>query len=51
MGVDSGLGTYRGANAGVWKAGDELGLDYDQLCRSQWLEVAESGRFKAARGC
>jgi hypothetical protein len=37
MGVDSGLGTYRGANAGVWQAGHDLGLDYDQLCRSQLL--------------
>eukprot|EP01050_Picozoa_sp_SAG11_P017161 SAG11_NODE_2439_length_3363_cov_1.689951_2_plen_276_part_00 len=38
MGVDSGLGTYRGVNAGVWQAGHDLGLDYDQLCRSQHFD-------------
>jgi NAD-dependent SIR2 family protein deacetylase len=37
MGVDSGLGTYRGANAGVWRAGHDLGWSYEQLCRSQHL--------------
>lgn len=32
MGVDSGLGTYRGANMGVWPPLKELGIDYREIC-------------------
>jgi NAD-dependent SIR2 family protein deacetylase len=30
MGVDSGLGTYRGTNAG------HFGLDYEAICQPRW---------------
>merc|ERR1719160_709322 len=32
MGVDSGLGTYRGRHAGVWPPLDTLGVDYSEIC-------------------
>lgn len=32
MGVDSGLGTYRGARMGVWPPLKELGIDYREIC-------------------
>lgn len=32
MGVDSGLGTYRGARAGVWGPLETLGIDYGEIC-------------------
>lgn len=32
MGVDSGLGTYRGAAMGVWPPLEALGIDYREIC-------------------
>ena len=31
MGVDSGLGTYRGVNAG------NFGMDYEEICQPKWF--------------
>lgn len=32
MGVDSGLGTYRGRHAGVWPPLETMGIDYAEIC-------------------
>ena len=31
MGADSGLGTYRGVNAG------HFGIDYEEICQDKWF--------------
>jgi len=37
MGVDSGLGTFRGRNAGVWAPLKALGIDYTAMTRPDWF--------------
>lgn len=38
MGVDSGLGTFRGKKAGVWDGLEAVGLDYADICEPHWFE-------------
>jgi len=38
MGVASGLGTFRGVNAGVWPPLKKLGLDFTDLSDPVWFE-------------
>ena len=38
MGVDSGLATYRGRNAGVWPPLAKLGLDLSEMSNPQWFD-------------
>lgn len=38
MGVDSGLKTYRGRNAGVWEPAHVLGLGYTEMCDPDWFD-------------
>ena len=38
MGVDSGLGTFRGKNAGVWPPLLKRGLDFSEVSDPQWFE-------------
>lgn len=37
MGVDSGLGTFRGRNAGIWPPLQRLGLDFPQVSTPNWF--------------
>ena len=37
MGVDSGFGTFRGRNAGVWPPLQELGYDFTEMSNPQWF--------------
>eukprot|EP00667_Euglena_gracilis_P017263 EG_transcript_18161 len=37
MGVDSGFGTFRGRNAGVWPPLLELGLEFPDMSNPQWF--------------
>lgn len=39
MGVDSGLGTYRGAKMGVWPPLKALGIDYREICTPDALNT------------
>ena len=43
MGVDSGLGTFRGKNAGVWPPLLKRGLDFSEVSDPQWFE--DDARF------
>ncbi|CAE8707303.1 unnamed protein product [Polarella glacialis] len=38
MGVDAGLGTFRGTHAGVWPPLERHGLDYADVCQPRWFE-------------
>eukprot|EP01065_Artemidia_motanka_P029566 TRINITY_DN35661_c0_g1_i1.p1 TRINITY_DN35661_c0_g1~~TRINITY_DN35661_c0_g1_i1.p1 ORF type:complete len:358 (+),score=70.81 TRINITY_DN35661_c0_g1_i1:129-1076(+) len=38
MGVDSGLGTFRGRNAGVWPPLRALGIDFSEMSCPRWFE-------------
>lgn len=38
MGVDSGLGTFRGHRSGVWEGLDAIGLRYEEICDARWFE-------------
>mmetsp|Transcript_86813 Transcript_86813/g.268795 ORF Transcript_86813/g.268795 Transcript_86813/m.268795 type:complete len:672 (-) Transcript_86813:37-2052(-) len=38
MGVDSGLSTFRGKNAGVWPGLEELGMAYEEICEPHWFQ-------------
>jgi len=38
MGVDSGLGTFRGGKAGVWEGLQEVGLAYEDICQPSWFK-------------
>eukprot|EP01006_Ploeotia_vitrea_P008356 TRINITY_DN19813_c0_g1_i1.p1 TRINITY_DN19813_c0_g1~~TRINITY_DN19813_c0_g1_i1.p1 ORF type:complete len:300 (+),score=17.86 TRINITY_DN19813_c0_g1_i1:21-920(+) len=38
MGVDSGLGTFRGRHAGVWPPLKELDMDYTDICDPCWFK-------------
>jgi NAD-dependent SIR2 family protein deacetylase len=44
MGVDSGLGTYRGTNAG------NFGVDYEEICQPRWFEESPEGSPELAWG-
>mmetsp|Transcript_124987 Transcript_124987/g.365059 ORF Transcript_124987/g.365059 Transcript_124987/m.365059 type:complete len:683 (+) Transcript_124987:125-2173(+) len=37
MGVDSGLGTFRGNQKGVWAGLDAVGLAYEEICQPKWF--------------
>lgn len=37
MGVESGLGTFRGATKGVWPGLDAVGLAYEDICHPKWF--------------
>lgn len=37
MGVDSGLGTFRGGKKGVWIGLDAVGLAYEDICQPKWF--------------
>jgi len=37
MGVDSGLSTFRGKNAGVWPGLEDVGLAYEDICHPRWF--------------
>lgn len=39
MGVDSGLGTFRGVNRGVWPPLRAMNLDFSQLSEPSWFET------------
>lgn len=39
MGVDSGLSTFRGRNAGVWQGLDVVGLAYEEICDPKWFNT------------
>ena len=38
MGVDSGLGTFRGRNAGVWPPLKDLGMDFTEMSTPSHFE-------------
>lgn len=38
MGVDSGIGTFRGANAGKWPPLEERNMDFTQMSTPSWFE-------------
>lgn len=38
MGVESGLGTFRGATKGVWQGLEDVGLAYEEICHPRWFE-------------
>lgn len=38
MGVDSGLGTFRGSKAGVWPGLEDIGLAYEEICQPTWFK-------------
>merc|ERR1719310_2375533 len=38
MGVDSGLGTFRGRNAGVWAPLRALQMDFSEMSCPSWFE-------------
>mmetsp|Transcript_57621 Transcript_57621/g.166827 ORF Transcript_57621/g.166827 Transcript_57621/m.166827 type:complete len:1106 (-) Transcript_57621:140-3457(-) len=38
MGVDSGLGTFRGGRRGVWQGLEEVGLAYEDICDAKWFQ-------------
>lgn len=37
MGVDSGLGTFRGGHRGVWQGLEAVGLAYEEICDPRWF--------------
>jgi len=37
MGVDSGLGTFRGGHRGVWDGLESVGLAYEEICEPRWF--------------
>mmetsp|Transcript_112716 Transcript_112716/g.291267 ORF Transcript_112716/g.291267 Transcript_112716/m.291267 type:complete len:1123 (+) Transcript_112716:151-3519(+) len=37
MGVDSGLGTFRGGQKGVWAGLEAVGLAYEEICDPRWF--------------
>ena len=37
MGVESGMATFRGKNAGVWPGLEAVGLAYDEICDPKWF--------------
>lgn len=38
MGVDSGLGTFRGGCRGVWPGLEAIGLAYEEICHPRWFK-------------
>eukprot|EP00933_Yihiella_yeosuensis_P065119 TRINITY_DN68771_c0_g1_i1.p1 TRINITY_DN68771_c0_g1~~TRINITY_DN68771_c0_g1_i1.p1 ORF type:complete len:373 (+),score=63.96 TRINITY_DN68771_c0_g1_i1:55-1173(+) len=38
MGVDAGLGTFRGEHAGVWEPLERHGIDYAEVCQTRWFD-------------
>jgi len=38
MGVDSGLGTFRGSHKGVWQGLEDVGLAYEEICNPKWFQ-------------
>lgn len=38
MGVDSGIGTFRGKNAGIWPPLKEMNMDFQQMSQPKWFE-------------
>ncbi|CAE7859234.1 unnamed protein product, partial [Symbiodinium microadriaticum] len=38
MGVDSGLGTFRGGKKGVWDGLEAVGLAYEEICEPRWFD-------------
>lgn len=38
MGVDSGLGTFRGNQKGVWSGLEDVGLAYEEICQPKWFQ-------------
>lgn len=38
MGVDSGLGTFRGGQKGVWAGLEAVGLAYEEICMPKWFK-------------
>mmetsp|Transcript_1069 Transcript_1069/g.4420 ORF Transcript_1069/g.4420 Transcript_1069/m.4420 type:complete len:1047 (+) Transcript_1069:230-3370(+) len=38
MGVDSGLGTFRGGHQGVWEGLQAVGLAYEEICDPRWFQ-------------
>ncbi|CAE7282589.1 unnamed protein product [Symbiodinium natans] len=49
MGVDSGLGTFRGGKKGVWDGLEAVGLAYEEICEPRWFDEA-SGDPRLAWG-
>eukprot|EP00931_Biecheleriopsis_adriatica_P037599 TRINITY_DN21556_c0_g1_i1.p1 TRINITY_DN21556_c0_g1~~TRINITY_DN21556_c0_g1_i1.p1 ORF type:complete len:815 (+),score=142.97 TRINITY_DN21556_c0_g1_i1:166-2610(+) len=49
MGVDSGLGTFRGGKKGVWDGLEAVGLAYEEICEPRWFDEA-SGEPRLAWG-
>lgn len=41
MGVASGMGTFRGANAGIWPPLKELGIDFTEMSNPVWFSKPE----------
>lgn len=40
MGVDAGLGTFRGGKKGVWDGLEAVGLAYEEICEPRWFDEA-----------
>jgi len=38
MGVNSGLGTFRGSQAGVWPGLQDVDLAYEEICEARWFQ-------------
>eukprot|EP00435_Cladocopium_sp_Y103_P012034 s1272_g3.t1 len=38
MGVDAGLGTFRGGKKGVWDGLEAVGLAYEEICEPRWFD-------------
>ncbi|CAE8584514.1 unnamed protein product, partial [Polarella glacialis] len=49
MGVDSGLGTFRGGHKGVWDGLEAVGLAYEDICQPKWFQE-EAGEPRLAWG-
>mmetsp|Transcript_41618 Transcript_41618/g.99111 ORF Transcript_41618/g.99111 Transcript_41618/m.99111 type:complete len:845 (+) Transcript_41618:33-2567(+) len=41
MGVDAGLGTFRGGKKGVWDGLEAVGLAYEEICEPRWFDEAK----------
>eukprot|EP00913_Durusdinium_trenchii_P013511 g12685.t1 len=49
MGVDAGLGTFRGGKKGVWDGLEAVGLAYEEICEPRWFDEA-TGEPRLAPG-